>query len=91
MSRWLALADHLEKGIQSSLDNMTKPDKIPSVQLQGVFCQVLSNCQTGIEEKSRTQPPVLPRWSVGGRPMTQTGRIVSIQEWRRMSRGESPQ
>jgi len=91
MSRWLAIAEGNEVIHPTPADNTTEPDKTQSrgvndgaKQPKTPFCQVLSCCQVGVEEKDK--PP--PRWSVGGRPMTKTGRIVSLAEWRNLSRND---
>lgn len=90
MSKWLALARDKQNDCPPPPDNMTKPDKSPPLgsnpdapQPKDTFCRVLSVCQVEGTEKK----PAPPRLSVGGRPMTATGRIMSLDEWRRIGEG----
>ena len=52
MSRWLALARSGGENTEPSPDIRTKPDKTPSIQPQGGFCQVVSNCPIEVEENN---------------------------------------
>ena len=90
MSRWLALATEPEIETQTPPDNLTKPDKTLSTQPERGFCQVLSNCQAGVEEYPSSAPDTdEPRsTSICGRPKTWTGKIVSLDEWRKLTEWE---
>ncbi len=96
MSRWLSLAESADKELHTPPDSMTIPDKTPSEvaecadqQLERVFCRVLSNCQVGVENS-----PEKPRddcrhgYTVGGRPKTWSGKVVSLADWRALSEWE---
>lgn len=93
MNRWLALAKAPDEKANPLPDTPTKPDK------RGL-CRVLSGCRV---EKSEIEKPVLadlpqasrdaradpPRtFSITGRPLTWTGRVVSPDEWRKLSAWE---
>ncbi|MEW9919356.1 hypothetical protein AB2B41_07060 [Marimonas sp. MJW-29] len=87
MSKWLALANVSGEKINSPPDNMTKPDKTPSIQPEGAFCQVLSNCQE--EDVRKIVEPVADDmrhgFTVNGSPKTWTGKIMSLDDWRKLS------
>ena len=82
MNRWLALAKQPDTGANPRPDTLTKPDK------RG-FCQVLSGCRVDkSQEKSpyegaQVDPPRAV--SVTGQPLTWTGRVVRLDEWRSLS------
>ena len=90
MSRWLALAEGSAKDMQTSPDSMTKPDKTPSTQPEGVFCQVLSNCQ--VEKREESDPASTNEMrhghAINGYPKTWTGKVVSLAAWRQLSEWE---
>ncbi|MEI4264240.1 hypothetical protein [Roseovarius sp. D0-M9] len=90
MSRWLALAEGAASDALIPPDNMTKPDKTPSNQPEDVFCPVLSNCQVQKAGKNGAPQTVEMNhgFSVGGRPRTWTGKIVSLDAWRLLSEWE---
>ena len=87
MSRWLALASEAGDEPLTSCDSVTKHDKTPSTQPERGFCQVLSHCHTGTEDKPAPAPDTdKPRHtSICGWPKTWTGKIVSLDEWRTLS------
>ena len=91
MSRWLALAMEPQLDTQTPPDNMTKPDKTPSTQPEGAFCQVLSNCQVKGESKDpnlKDSPNVDDMrhgFAVNGHPKTWVGKVVSLADWRGFS------
>ena len=90
MNRWLALAKDPDDRAKPLPDNPTEPDK------RG-FCPVLSGCRVEKSPLESTHPtiasaPSLDKGdmfrhgrSVTGRPLTWTGRVVSLDEWRRLS------
>lgn len=90
MSRWLALADGSAKDMLTPPDIMTKPDKTPSDQPEGVFCQVLSNCQAEKREESDLTSTNEMRhgFAINRHPKTWTGNIVSLDAWRQLSEWE---
>ena len=51
MSRWLALIGNSEEKSNHAPDTLTKGDKTQPEDEGGGFCQVLSGCQVGVEEK----------------------------------------
>jgi hypothetical protein len=51
MSRWLALARSGCENTELSPDIRTKPDKTSEIQPEVGFCQVVSNCPVGGENK----------------------------------------
>lgn len=87
MSRWLKMADGGEVFSQPPTDNMTKPDKTPSVQPEGAFCRVLSNCQVVNSEKvlNPTTEEMRHGFAINGHPKTWTGKVVSLDAWRQLS------
>lgn len=90
MNRWLALAKEPAEKANPLPDTLTEPDK------RGL-CPVLSGCRVEKVEVERPHRPDLlqpspdarsdpPRaFSVTGRPLTWTGRVVSLDEWRKLS------
>ena len=90
MSRWLALATEAEIESYPPFDSVTKPDKTPSTQPERGFCQVLSRCHMGIEEKPGQAEAQDFRHgrSCGGLPESWTGKIVSLEDWRSLTEWE---
>ncbi len=90
MSRWLALATEPEIETQTPPDSMTKPDKTPSTQPERGFCQVLSNCQVDPQEKTdeAKAPDFRHGKTICGWPKTWTGKIVSLDDWRKLTEWE---
>ena len=86
MSKWLSLAE-VENESQLPCDSVTKPDKTPLKQPAVGLCQVLSECQVGSADNLEAQCPDQFRhgFTFTGRPKTWTGKIVSLDEWRRLS------
>lgn len=79
MNRWLALAKEPDEKTSPLPDKLTEPDK------RGL-CPVLSGCRvekSENEEAGREDPP--RAFSVTDRPLTWTGRVVSLDEWRKLS------
>lgn len=82
MNRWLTLAKEPDGKANALPDTLTEPDK------RG-FYPVLSGCRVEKSEietprgEARADPP--PAFSITGRPLTWTGRIVTMDEWRRLS------
>ncbi len=87
MSRWLALAKTAEIEHDIPVRHLTKCDKTPSDQLPVGFCRVLSNCHTGQETKSHPRAPddFKHGFALNGYPKTWTGKVVSLEDWRRLS------
>lgn len=90
MNRWLALAKDPDETVNPLPDTLTEPDK------RG-FCQVLSVCRVEefpVENTARPSAPMPSQSdepfrhgaSVTGMPRTWTGRVVSLDEWRGLSK-----
>lgn len=82
MNRWLALANEPDEKINPLPDTLTEPDK------RGL-CPVSSGCRVEKSEietprsEARADPP--RAFSIPCRPLTWTGRVVSLDEWRKLS------
>ncbi|WP_321363161.1 hypothetical protein [uncultured Celeribacter sp.] len=101
MSRWLQLVDEGEENHKPLPDTLTEPDTSPDGGGEMTFCHVLSGCRVEKLEKENTAQKTSPsarraapdphdtaqpsRLSVGSSPCTWTGKVVSLEEWKRMS------
>lgn len=90
MNRWLALAKEPDDKVSRLPDTRPEPAKSP-------FCTVSAGCLVdnhSVEDTAETNSPAPAQdddspfqhgRSVAGDPCTWTGRIVSLDEWRRLS------
>jgi len=91
MSRWLALASGATFDSDTPPDNLTKPDITLTIQPEGGFCQVLSNCQMSGEGERPVHKPASNTddmrygFAINGHPKTWTGNVVSLDAWRQLS------
>ena len=96
MSRWLRLAEEAPENSDTSTRHLTKPDNTRDGGGEGGFCPLLSNVKRQESENSApvavtsspsppARGPVPDHTSVGGRPVTWTGRVVSLEDWREMT------
>lgn len=96
MSRWLELAEEAPENSDTSTRHLTKPDNNRDGGGERGFCPLLSNVKR--QESKNSAPvavtpspspparePMLDQASVGGRPVTWTGRVVSLDDWRNMT------
>ncbi|MEL7259263.1 MAG: hypothetical protein AAFN80_15730 [Pseudomonadota bacterium] len=93
MSKWLAIAENGENGFNSLTDTRQEPAESP-------FLTVSAGCREEKSEKTleNTEPEWPPKahgvegmrhgFTVGGRPLTYTGRVVSLEDWRNLSEWE---
>ena len=98
MSRWLDLVRKAVENANASPDTPTKGDKSPGSGGNTPFCRVLSGCRAEGSEKYLTPQPCagLPDGDVSSpygeslneNPKTWTGKVVSLDEWRRLSEWE---
>lgn len=101
MSKWLAIARG-EQDISEILpDTQHKPSKSPPNEPDTPFKMVYDGCrQENSDENSERANEVNDRaetsvpkgfkhgLSIGGRPMTWTGKVVSLEDWRQLSEWE---
>lgn len=78
MNRWLALAKEPNEKVRLFPDIPTEPDR------RGL-CPVFAGCRERKLEVEKLRPADPPRaFSITGRPLTWTGRVVSLDEWRKL-------
>ena len=97
MSRWLQMAEQGEKTKEALPANRPKPAESPDVEAGRDFLPVSTGLPVGVSEKTETdrerpKTPVKSTFKHGrsltGRPLTWTGKIVSLEEWRALSSWE---
>ena len=97
MSRWLQMAEQGEAKGKAHPANQPKPAESPKVEASRDLLLVSDGLLGGVSEKTETdrERPKTPDKSafkhgrsLTGRPLTWTGKIVSLEEWRALSSWE---
>ncbi|WP_299986660.1 hypothetical protein [uncultured Ruegeria sp.] len=99
MSRWLDIARKADDNTHSYTGTQQEPSKRGEAQPNRGFLLVSNGCRVESAEKAGDAPPpkvqlaqqtpnsgpVPDKVGVGGRPVTWTGKVVSLEDWRNMT------
>ena len=98
MSKWLALAMGEEKNFETLTDTQQKPSKSPDKVGELPFKMVYDGCRR--EKLDKNSDRLKAKYddaesslvtdfkhglSIGGRPVTWTSKVISLEDWRQLS------